>query len=87
LKRIFWIRINTAGVYDMKLGKYRPSPYTMRGVADVLVIKDNFPIFIELKAKGGRQSADQVLFQKHCDAHAIEYHIVRSVDDLVELGI
>jgi len=87
LKRHFWIRINTQGQYDARLGKYRTSPYTMRGVADLLIIHQGQPVFIELKTAKGRQSPDQILFEKHCDEHAVEYAVVRSVDDIIGLGL
>lgn len=87
LRKVFWLRINIQGVFDQRLGKYRPSPYVLPGTADLLVIKDGHPIFIELKAPRGRLSADQVLFKELCDAYGIEYEVVRSVDELQGLGI
>jgi len=87
LKKIFWINIKTTGTWDSKLQIYRTSPYTLKGTADLLVIKNCDPIFCELKAKSGRQSADQKLFQKMCENEGVEYYIIRSIDDLIENGI
>jgi hypothetical protein len=85
-KRIFWLRLNTEGQYDARLGAYRPSPYTRRGTADLLVISEGHPVFVELKAPKGRLSADQVLFRSHCESYGIEYEVVRSLDELIQLG-
>lgn len=86
-KKIFWLNIKTTGTWDAKLNIYRTSPYTLKGTADLLVIKKGDPIFCELKAKAGRMSADQKLFQKLCEAEGIEYYIIRSTDDLKMNGI
>jgi hypothetical protein len=87
LKKHFWIRINTTGVFDTKMGAYRPSPYTVPGTPDILVVWNLQAVFIELKAPKGKLSAPQILFREWCKEYGIEYHVVRSVDDLVTIGL
>lgn len=84
---VFHLRINNQGQYDKRLGRYRPSPYGHNGVADVLVIAQGQPVFVELKAPKGRLSPDQILFKRHCEEHAIEYEVVRTLDELINLGL
>lgn len=45
------------------------------------------PVFIELKAAKGKQSADQVLFQQEIENEGCEYYVVRKVDDLVGIFV
>jgi hypothetical protein len=87
LKKHFWIRINTQGQYDASTGKYRPSPYTTIGTPDILVVWQLQAVFIELKAPKGKLSAEQRLFSEWCKEYGIEYHVVRSVDDVIEIGL
>lgn len=82
---LFWINIKTTGTWDARLGMYRQSPYTLTGTSDLLVLHQAQPIFIELKAPKGKQSADQKLFQKIIENEGCEYHVVRGVDDLIPL--
>lgn len=87
LRKHFWLRISTMGVYDTKIRGYRPSPYTIPGTPDILVVWNCQAVFIELKAPKGRQTPDQVRFQEWCKEHCIEYHIVRNVAQLQEIGL
>lgn len=55
------------------------------GVADLTVVIPNKVIFFELKSKTGRQSVEQIEFMNKVESLGFDYHIVRSVDDFIEI--
>lgn len=55
------------------------------GVADLTVVIPNKVIFFELKSKTGRQSVEQIEFMKKVEKLGFDYHIIRSVDDFIEI--
>jgi Holliday junction resolvase len=57
------------------------------GVSDYIAIKNGQIIFIEAKSTNGKQSDQQVEFQKIVEKNGYEYILTFSVDDLVERGI
>jgi hypothetical protein len=82
----------TQATYDTKLGIYRkPSAKTLTpGESDLLVFAKSSPIspiWIELKAKKGTLRPDQRLFKDMVEEWGHEYAVVRSVDDLIALGL
>jgi len=89
LKGHFVLRYNNIAVYDRANNFYRKNRYMTPGVSDLIVIpkNDNQPIFIELKSAKGRLSTDQQMFRRYCDDHAVEYEVVRSLDELIALGL
>ena len=42
-------------------------------------------IFVEIKTAVGKQSPDQVQFQKDCEAHGVTYILARGVNDVTDL--
>ena len=67
-----------------------------RGVSDLIAIKEGRVLFLELKApagfdkkgrkkKAGVQSENQIKFEYDIDLHGGEYHVVRSVEDIIEV--
>lgn len=67
-----------------------------KGTADLLVITNNgrydapnkyyaIPIFLELKGEKGRQTKEQGEFQDMVEAQGCGYHIIRSVDEVMEI--
>lgn len=88
LKKYFFWRQNNIGTYDAKSGYHRPMPkYSKNGVPDIIVIKDGFFIGLEVKTPKGRLSENQKIFQKECKSAGGEYYIVRSIDDVIEIGL
>jgi len=86
-KHMFW-RQNTGGVFEVRTGSFRPMPkYSMNGVPDIIVIKDGFFIGLEVKRKNTKQSPAQKEFENRCKEAGGEYHIVRSIEDVIELGL
>lgn len=91
LKKHWFIRINNIPVYDTKRKIFRAMPkYTPKGVADILVLRktDSLPevIWLEVKDKG-KQSPEQKEFARGVEEVGAEYHVVRSIDDVQELGL
>ena len=82
---MFW-RTNNTPIWQED--RFRAIPkYSMKGVPDVIVIKDGFFIGLEIKTKAGRQSDHQKEFEKQCKENGAEYYIVRGLDDVIEIGL
>jgi hypothetical protein len=61
--------------------------YTPLGVPDILAIKDGTPIFIEVKALGGRQTESQKQFEGNARRAGAQYVLARSIDDVQAAGL
>ncbi len=87
-KRHFFWRNNSYGIYDTRGGFHRPLPkHSMRGTPDIIVIREGRAVFLEVKGPKGRLSPDQAEFAR-CAVHAgADYHIVRSISDVMMLGL
>jgi len=86
-KLFFW-RQNTSAIFDHKSKSFRAMPkFALKGVPDIIIVKGPFVIFLEVKRKGTKQSPDQVQFEKYCKAQGCEYYVVRSLDDVLPLGL
>ncbi len=59
---------------------------SQKGLADIQAIKGGEVYFLECKAKKGRQSDYQAIFQQAVESAGCKYLIVRSVEDLIEKG-
>ena len=83
----FW-RQNTIPVFDVRNRSFRRMPrFSMAGIPDIILIKDGRFIGIEVKNERGRQSTGQLLFETNCKRAGGEYHVVRSVRDVIGLGL
>lgn len=86
---IFSWRCNNGAVWDSKLHTYR-SGITLKGVPDIIGV---FPggkgvfLAVEVKTDKGRQSPDQLLFQRRLEGEGGIYILARSVDDVKKLFI
>jgi hypothetical protein len=89
-------RNNNQPTYDQKMngghGGYRAqSKWTPKGLPDIMLVhKERYGQLWGLevkKPKGGRTSPDQLLIQKRFQLHNAEYHVVRSVEEVKELGL
>ncbi len=87
-KHLYW-RSNNVGIYDSARGVHRSLPFGSRkGVPDINVIDDTGHfIGLEVKKAGGRQSPEQKEFQLLCEKSGAEYHLIRSIDDVIEIGL
>lgn len=88
LKNHFFWRNNNTPIYDTVGQKFRAMPkYTMKGRPDIEVIKDGYYIGLEVKRSKTYQSADQKVFEKLVKVSGGEYHVVRSIDDVRNIGL
>ena len=89
-KKVLMHRINVIGtpLHKDGLTVYRPS--TNRGMADIhaTVLVEGIPVsvWLEVKTKKGKLSANQKAFQESIEAAGGFYYVVRSIDD-VDLAI
>ena len=56
-----------------------------KGIPDIIAIKNNRVLFLEIKRPGGKQSEHQKNFQAGIEGHGGRYYIVRSLDDLIKI--
>lgn len=86
LKRYFFFRLNNIPV--SKDGEFRRlSIYTPRGLPDAVVVHEGRFIGIEFKREDGKPSHEQVECAQRILKAGGDYHIVRSLDDLVKIGL
>ena len=55
----------------------------MAGVSDLIIVKKNEVIFVEIKDENGKQSEKQKIFEKKIKALGFDYHIVRSLHEFI----
>ena len=88
LKRRFFYRNNNTPIYDPTRKLFRAMPkYTMKGIADIIVVKDGRYIGLEAKTDKGVLSEHQHEFSRNLMLAGGDYHVVRSVDDVIALGL
>ena len=61
--------------------------YTMKGLPDIIVVKDGKFIGLEVKTDTGRLSTDQVEFGRAAKNAGARYEVVRSIEDVQKLGL
>lgn len=84
---IFW-RQNTTAVYDTNIKCYRKkSVYARNGVSDIIVLYKNTAWFLEVKSKTGKQDPDQIVFERDVIKAGCHYAVVRSLEDVINLGL
>lgn len=68
--------------------RFRKLPkFTPRGLPDIVVILDGEFLGLEVKRPKTYQSPEQKAFQAHVEAHKGKYAVVRSIDDVIALGL
>lgn len=83
-KRHFFWRNNTGATKTIGGGFIR---FGAVGSPDICVIHEGFFIGLEVKKKGEKQSTDQVEWERKCREAGAEYHVVRSIDDVQNIGL
>lgn len=63
---------------------HKPSTAS-RGVSDFWVGKDSRSAWFEFKSASGGLTEDQVFFAQKLEAHAIEFHVVRSAAEAIAI--
>ena len=61
--------------------------HAMKGVPDIILIKDGTFFGLEAKRPGTKQSPNQLEFERRAKENGAQYHIVHSIDDVQELGL
>jgi len=56
-----------------------------KGAPDLVAIKNNRVLFLEIKRPGGRLSEHQQQFQLDIEGQGGEYYVVRCLDDLIKI--
>jgi hypothetical protein len=88
IKRHFFFRANNIPVFDSKRNIYRAMPkYSKHGVPDFILIWNGQFVGLECKQKGKYQSKEQKEFEKECKEVGAEYYVIRSLEDLKEIGL
>lgn len=93
LRGYFFWRQNTIPPTYFKDGarQFRRMPkHSMNGVPDIILIGpqgDGRFMGLEVKRPVGKISLAQYEFEKLCEIAGAEYHVVRSVDDVINLGL
>ena len=67
-------------IYNMQMGFGQH-----KGLADLTCMRNGEVVFVEIKTETGKQSAEQVQFQKDCESHGVKYLLARSVSDVQEM--
>ena len=57
----------------------------MSGVSDLIVLKPNETVFVEVKNAKGVQSQSQKVFQKIVEALGFKYILIRSLDEFKKM--
>lgn len=57
-----------------------------KGIADRFAIKGGRTVWLEFKRpRGGKQSEDQIAFERDVKAHGGEYRVVRGLEDVADM--
>jgi hypothetical protein len=80
---VFCWRQNNLAIFDPKMNGYREHN-GLKGVPDILAVINGRFVGFEIKTPRGRQSADQLFFQKRLERHKGKYFIIRSLDEAKE---
>ena len=76
-------RINSTGVFDQRLGKYRTS--TMKkGVADIMAVYKGLSLHIEVKIGKDQQSEHQAKVEADVTRSGGLYHVAKTFEDFYE---
>ena len=91
VKKHFFFRLNNIPAFskqkDGSVRMRRLPKFTPKGLPDIVVVKDGFFIGLEVKRPKTYQSKEQKELEKELKEAGAEYYVVRSIDDLVEIGL
>jgi hypothetical protein len=76
----FATRINSTGVFDTRLQRYRPGT-TKKGIADIMGTCQGISLHIEVKSGNDRQSEAQKKIQSEVELSGGLYYIARNFTD------
>jgi hypothetical protein len=85
---VFFWRSNNIPVFDRGRGVFRRLPkYTMRGIPDIISVRNGHFIGIEAKAGAGKLSKEQADFARECLRNGGDYILARSIEDVQKAGL
>lgn len=91
LKQRCFFRVNNIPAFNRKEGggftMRRLPKFTPRGLPDIIVVAGGIFYGLEVKTKIGKQSPEQKDFEKWVKQHGGKYHVVRSIEDVQEIGL
>jgi hypothetical protein len=91
LRKCFVLRLNNIPAFnrnaDGSIRMRRLPKGAVRGMADIIVVHVGRPYFLEVKRAGTYQSPDQKLFQQRAEGAGAMYAVVRSIEDVQQLGL
>ncbi len=88
LRGHLFYRNNNVPIFDPTRQAFRAMPkYTMKGLPDIVLIKDGRYIGIEAKAGNATLSPHQEEFRKQSEKHGARYIVARSIDDVIAAGL
>lgn len=82
--RYFASRVNTAGIYDQRTGRYRTGT-TRKGFPDVVIIANGLFYGVEVKAGRDQQSQEQRNCQLEIEAAGGTYILARTLEDVAKV--
>lgn len=89
-KRHCFFRLNNIPAFNKgesgRITMRKLPKYTPKGLPDIIVIKNGYFIALEVKDKSP-QSKDQKIFEARVKDALGRYHIVRSIDDVQNVGL
>lgn len=87
-KKYFFWRQNTTPVWEGgENPRFRAMPkYSLKGIPDIILVKEGKFIGLEVKQPKGKQSDNQRVFQEKLEKAGGFYYIVTSLDDVVKIG-
>ena len=56
-----------------------------KGVADLIVWWPDGIGYLEMKRPGGKQSKEQIIFEKKCKAYGVSYDLAHSIEEVREI--
>lgn len=87
IKKVFFWRNNSGAFISEYKGKKSFTKFGETGSPDICVIKDGHFIGLEVKNEKGKQSEGQIDWEKRSKEAGASYHIVRSIDDCMKIGL
>ena len=76
---------NQPVTFNHQLGFHISNPYVPKGMPDILCCIDSQLVGIEVKTPKGKQSPDQILFQKRLELSGGKYVLAKSVADIKDI--
>lgn len=85
-KRLVYLRFNPLKpIIRRKQITFAPLKPSQKGAPDLIVfLPGGTTVFLEIKSERGKQSDEQLLWEKKAKEAGYAYHVVRSVDEAIE---